>query len=165
MIFFIIAIVITIMYSIYRYVKYYSFSEIWDWFKSEVFFTLFATCAVALCISGFLSIIYCEVSDSKENSVVEIENYHELHSFSEDTYIQWGADNSVVVLLDNGYYQTYNLDNNTVFIKVCTEDEVPNVKTLHYKEYNDYRKWLCLWNAISDETYITLPPGISKPIT
>lgn len=165
MIFFLIAIVITIMYSIYRYIKYYDFSEIWQWFKNEVFYTLFATCAVALIISGLLAVIYCEVSDSKENSVIEIENYHELQPFSEDTYIQWGTDNSIIVLLDNGYYQTYNIDNSTVFIKVCAEDEIPNVKTLHYKKYSDYRQWLCLWNAISDEIYITLPPGISKPIT
>lgn len=165
MIFFMIAIVITIVYSIYQYVKYYDFSEIWDWFKGEVFLSLFTTCAIALMISGFMAIIYCETSSSKENSTIEVENYHELQPFSGDTYIQWGADNSVVVLLDNGYYQTYNLNNSTVFIKVCAEDEVPNVKTLHYKEYTDYRWWLCLWNAISDETYITLPPGVSKPIT
>lgn len=165
MIFFLIATAITIAYSIHEYIKYYKFSEIWDWFKHEFLWAAFCTCAVALMISGMLAIIYCEVPDGKEHSVIKIENYHELKPFSEDTYIQWGADNSIVVLLDNGYYQTYNLDNKTVFIKTCADDETPNVKTIKYTKYNDYRQWLCLWNALSDETFITLPPGIYKPIT
>lgn len=165
MIFFLLAAVITITYSIHEYVKYYSFSRIWDWFKSEFLLTAFSTCAVALMISGLLAKIYCDVPSSKEHSVIEVENYHELKPMSEDTYIQWGSDNSAIVLLDNGYYQTYELDNSSVFIKTCADGEVPNVKTINYKKYNDYRQWLCLWNALSDETIITLPPGICKPIT
>ena len=51
MIFFLIAAVITIAYSIHQYVKYYSFSRIWSWFKSEFLLTAFSTCAVALMIS------------------------------------------------------------------------------------------------------------------
>lgn len=35
MIFFLIAAVITIVYSIQQYIKYYSFSKIWKWFKAE----------------------------------------------------------------------------------------------------------------------------------
>lgn len=165
MIFFLIAAVITIAYSIHRYIKYYSFSRIWDWFMSEFLLTAFSTCAVALMISGLLAIVYCDSPSSKENSVIEVENYHELKPMSENTYIQWGSDNSAIVLLDNGYYQTYELDNNSVFIKTCADGEVPNVKTINYKKYNDYRQWLCLWNATDDETIITLPPGICKPIT
>lgn len=165
MIFFLLAAVITIAYSIYQYIKYYSFSRIRNWFKSEFLLTAFSTCAVALMISGLLTIICCDVESSKEHSVIEVENYHELKPMSEDTYIQWGSDNSAIVLLDNGYYQTYELDNNSVFIKTCADGEVPNVKTINYKKYNDYRKWLCLWNALRDETIITLPPGICKPIT
>lgn len=165
MIFFLLAVVITIAYSIHQYIKYYSFSRIWDWFKSEFLLTAFSTCAVALMINGLLAIIYCDVESSKEHSVIEVENYHELKPMSEDTYIQWGSDNSAIVLLDNGYYQTYELDNNSVFIKTCADGEVPNVKTINYKKYNDYRQWLCLWNALRDETIITLPPGICKPIT
>ena len=165
MIFFLIAAVITIAYSIHRYIKYYSFSRIWDWFMSEFLLTAFSTCAVALMISGLLAIVYCDSPSSKENSVIEVENYYELKPMSENTYIQWGSDNSAIVLLDNGYYQTYELDNNSVFIKTCADGEVPNVKTINYKKYNDYRQWLCLWNATDDETIITLPPGICKPIT
>ena len=165
MIFFLIAAVITIVYSIHQYVKYYSFSRIWDWFKSEFLLTAFSTCAVALMISGLLAIVYCDSPSSKENSVIEVENYHELKPMSEDTYIQWGSDNSAIVLLDNGYYQTYELDNSSVFIKTCADGEVPNVKTINYTKYNDYRKWLCLWNGLNSETIITLPPGICKPIT
>ena len=165
MIFFLIAAVITIVYSIHQYVKYYSFSRIRNWFKSEFLMTAFSTCAVALMISGLLAIIYCDSPSSKENSVIEVENYHELKPMSENTYIQWGSDNSAIVLLDNGYYQTYELDNSSVFIKTCADGEVPNVKTINYKKYNDYRKWLCLWNALDSETIITLPPGICKPIT
>lgn len=165
MIFFLIAAIITIAYSIHRYIKYYSFSRIWDWFMSEFLLTAFSTCAVALMISGLLAIVYCDSPSSKENSVIEVENYHELKPMSENTYIQWGSDNSAIVLLDNGYYQTYELDNNSVFIKTCADGEVPNVKTINYKKYNDYRQWLCLWNATDDETFITLPPGICKPIT
>lgn len=165
MIFFLIAAVITIVYSIHQYVKYYSFSRIWDWFKNEFLLTAFSTCAVAFMISVLLAAIYSEVPSSKEHSVIEVENYHELKPMSEDTYIQWGSDNSAIVLLDNGYYQTYELDNSSVFIKTCADDEVPNVKTINYKKYNDYRQWLCLWNATDDETVITLPPGICKPIT
>ena len=165
MIFFLIAAVITIAYSIHQYIKYYSFSRIWDWFKSEFLLTAFSTCAVALMISYLLAIVYCDSPSSKENSVIEVENYHELKPMSEDTYIQWGSDNSAIVLLDNGYYQTYELDNNSVFIKTCADGEVPNVKTINYKKYDDYRQWLCLWNALDSETIITLPPGICKPIT
>ena len=165
MIFFLIAAVITIVYSIYQYIKYYSFSRIWNWFKSEFLLTAFSTCAVALMISGLLAKIYCDVPSSKEHSVIEVENYHELKPMSEDTYIQWGSNNSAIVLLDNGYYQTYELDNSSVFIKTCADGEVPNVKTINYKRYNDYRRWLCLWNALDSETIITLPPGICKPIT
>ena len=165
MIFFLIAAIITIAYSIHRYIKYYSFSRIWDWFMSEFLLTAFSTCAVALMISGLLAIVYCDSPSSKENSVIEVENYHELKPMSENTYIQWGSDNSAIVLLDNGYYQTYELDNNSVFIKTCADGEVPNVKTINYTKYNDYRQWLCLWNATDDETIITLPPGICKPIT
>ena len=65
MIFFLIAAVITITYSIHQYIKYYKFSEIWDWFKSEFLWVAFCTCAVALMISGMLAVIYCEVSDGK----------------------------------------------------------------------------------------------------
>ena len=165
MIFFLIAAVITIVYSIHQYIKYYSFSRIWDWFKNEFLLAAFATCAVALMISFLLAIIYCVVPSSKEHSVIEVENYHELKPMSEDTYIQWGSDNSAIVLLDNGYYQTYELDNSSVFIKTCADGEVPNVKTINYKKYNDYRQWFCLWNALNSETIITLPPGICKPIT
>lgn len=165
MIFFLLAANITIAYSIYQYIKYYNFSRIWEWFKSEFLLTAFSTCAVALMISGLLAIIYCVVPSSKEHSVIEVENYHELKPMSEDTYIQWGSDNSAIVLLDNGYYQTYELDNSSVFIKTCADGEVPNVKTINYTKYNDYRQWICLWNAIDDETVITLPPGICKPIT
>ena len=165
MIFFLLAAVITITYSIYQYIKYYNFSRIWNWFKGEFLMTAFSTCVVALMISGLLAKIYCDVPSSKEHSVIEVENYHELKPISEDTYIQWGSDNSAIVLLDNGYYQTYELDNSSVFIKTCADGEVPNVKTINYKKYNDYRQWLCLWNALSDETIITLPPGICKPIT
>ena len=165
MIFFLIAAVITITYSIHRYIKYYSFSRIWDWFMSEFLLTAFSTCAVALMISGLLAIIYCDVPSSEEHSVIEVENYHELKPMSEDTYIQWGSDNSAIVLLDNGYYQTYELDNRSVFIKTCADGEVPNVKTINYTKYDDYRQWFCLWNAIDDETVITLPPGVCKPIT
>ena len=165
MIFFLIAAVITIVYSIYQYVKYYSFSRIWKWFKSEFLLTAFSTCAVALMISFLLAVVYCDSPSSKENSVIEVENYHELKPMSEDTYIQWGSDNSAIVLLDNGYYQTYELDNSSVFIKTCADGEVPNVKTINYTKYNDYRQWLCLWNALNNETIITLPPGICKPIT
>ena len=165
MIFFLLAAVITIAYSIHQYIKYYSFSRIWNWFKSEFLLTAFSTCAVALMISGLLAKIYCDVPSSKEHSVIEVENYHELKPMSENTYIQWGSDKSAIVLLDNGYYQTYELDNSSVFIKTCADGEVPNVKTINYKKYNDYRQWLCLWNAIDDETVITLPPGICKPIT
>ena len=159
MIFFLLAANITIAYSIYQYINYYNFSRIWDWFKSEFLMT------VALMISGLLAKIYCDVPSSKEHSVIEVENYHELKPMSEDTYIQWGSDNSAIVLLDNGYYQTYELDNSSVFIKTCTDGEVPNVKTINYKKYDDYRQWLCLWNALNSETIITLPPGICKPIT
>lgn len=165
MIFFLIAAVITIAYSIHRYIKYYSFSRICDWFMSEFLLTAFSTCAVALMISGLLAIVYCDSPSSKENSVIEVENYHELKPMSENTYIQWGSDNSAIVLLDNGYYQTYELDNSSVFIKTCADGEVPNVKTINYTKYNDYRQWLCLWNALNSETIITLPPGICKPIT
>ena len=165
MIFFLIAIAITIVYSIHQYIKYYSFSEIWDWFKSEFLWTAFCTCAVAFIISGLLSIIYCEISGSKEHSITEIENYHELQPMSDDAYIQWGSDNSAIGLLDNGYYQTYKLDNKSIFIKTCTDGEVPNVKTINYTKYNDYRGWLCIWNALNSETFITLPPGVYKPIT
>ena len=165
MIFFLIAAVITIVYSIHQYVKRYSFSRIWDWFMSEFLLTAFSTCAVALMISGLLAIVYCDSPSSKENSVIEVENYHELKPMSEDTYIQWGSDNSAIVLLDNGYYQTYELDNSSVFIKTCADGEVPNVKTINYTKYNDYRQWFCLWNALNSETIITLPPGICKPIT
>ena len=165
MIFFLIAAVITIVYSIHQYIKYYSFSRIWDWFKSEFLLTALSTCAVALMISGLLAIVYCDSPSSKEHSVIEVENYHELKPMSENTYIQWGSDNSAIVLLDNGYYQTYELDNISVFIKTCADGEVPNVKTINYTKYDDYRQWFCLWNAIDDETVITLPPGICKPIT
>ena len=165
MIFFLIAAVITIVYSIHQYIKYYSFSRIWDWFKNEFLLTAFSTCAVALMISYLLALVYCDSPSSKEHSVIEVENYHELKPMSEDTYIQWGSDNSAIVLLDNGYYQTYELDNNSVFIKTCADGEVPNVKTINYTKYNDYRQWLCLWNALNNETIITLPPGICKPIT
>ena len=165
MIFFLIAAVITIVYSIYQYVKYYSFSRIWYWFKNEFLLAAFSTCAVALMISSLLAVVYCAVESSKEHSVIEVENYHELKPMSEDTYIQWGSDNSAIVLLDNGYYQTYELDNSSVFIKTCADGEVPNVKTINYTKYNDYRQWLCLWNALNNETIITLPPGICKPIT
>ena len=165
MIFFLIAAVITIVYSIHQYIKYYSFSRIWNWFKSEFLMTAFSTCAVALMISFLLAVIYCDSPSSKEHSVIEVENYHELKPMSEDTYIQWGSDNSAIVLLDNGYYQTYELDNNSVFIKTCADGEVPNVKTINYTKYNDYRQWLCLWNALNNATIITLPPGICKPIT
>lgn len=165
MIFFLLAANITIAYSIYQYINYYNFSRIWDWFKGEFLMTAFSTCAVALMISCLLTKIYCDVPSSKEHSVIEVENYHELKPMSEDTYIQWGSDNSAIVLLDNGYYQTYELDNSSVFIKTCADGEVPNVKTINYKKYNDYRQWLCLWNDLSDETIITLPPGIYKPIT
>ena len=165
MIFCLIAAVITIAYSIHQYIKYYSFSRIWDWFKSEFLLTALSTCAVALMISGLLAIVYCDSPSSKENSVIEVENYHELKPMSEDTYIQWGSDNSAIVLLDNGYYQTYELNNSSVFIKTCADGEVPNVKTINYTKYDDYRQWFCLWNAIDDETVITLPPGICKPIT
>lgn len=165
MIFFLIAAVITIAYSIYQYINYYNFSRIWDWFKGEFLMTAFSTCAVALMISILLAKIYCDVPSSKEHSIIEVENYHELKPMSEDTYIQWGSDNSAIVLLDNGYYQTYELDNSSVFIKTCADGEVPNVKTINYTKYNDYRQWLCLCNALRDETIITLPPGICKPIT
>lgn len=165
MIFFLIAAVITIAYSIHQYVKYYSFSRIWEWFKTDFLWTAFATCMVALILSCVLAVINCDVPSSKEHSVIEVENYHELKPMSEDTYIQWGSDNSAIVLLDNGYYQTYELDNSSVFIKTCADGEVPNVKTINYKGYNDYRRWLCLWNALDSETVITLPPGICKPIT
>ena len=165
MIFFLIAAVITIVYSIHQYVKYYSFSRIWNWFKSEFLLTAFSTCAVALMISFLLAVVYCDSPSSKEHSVIEVENYHELKPMSEDTYIQWGSDNSAIVLLDNDYYQTYELDNSSVFIKTCADGEVPNVKTINYKKYNDYRQWLCLCNALNSETIITLPPGICKPIT
>lgn len=165
MIFFLIAIAITIVYSIQQYIKYYSFSKIWNWFKAEFLWMAFATCAVALMISGLLAVIYCEVPSSKEHSVIEVENYHELKPMSDNTYIKWGNDNSAIVLLDNGYYQTYKLDNVSVFIKTCANDETPNVKTINYTKYNDYRQWLCLWNAVNDETFITLPPGVYKPIT
>ena len=165
MIFFLLAMNITIAYSIYQYIKYYSFSRIWKWFKTEFLMTAFSTCAVALMISGLLAVIYCDVPSSKEHSVIEVENYHELKPMSEDTYIQWCSDNSAIVLLDNGYYQTYELDNSSVFIKTCTDGEVPNVKTINYKKYDDYRQWICLWNTLDSETIITLPPGICKPIT
>ena len=165
MIFFLIAAVITIAYSIYQYVKYYNFSRIRNWFKSEFLTTAFSTCAVALILSGLLTVIYYDVPSSKEHSVIEVENYHELKPMSENTYIQWGNDNSAIVLLDNGYYQTYELDNSSVFIKTCADGEIPNVKTINYKKYDDYRQWLCLCNALDDETIITLPPGICKPIT
>ena len=165
MIFFLIAAVITIACSIHQYIKYYSFSRIWDWFKNEFLWAAFSTCTIALVISGLLAIVYCDSPSSKENSVIEVENYHELKPMSEDTYIQWGSDNSAIVLLDNGYYQTYELDNSSVFIKTCADGEVPNVKTINYTKYNDYRQWFCLWNEIDDETFITLPPGICKPIT
>ena len=165
MIFFLIAAVITIAYSIHQYIKYYSFSRIWDWFKNEFLGAAFATCGVAIIISGLLAVLYCDSPSSKENSVIEVENYHELKPMSEDTYIQWGSDNSAIVLLDNGYYQTYELDNSSVFIKTCADGEVPNVKTINYTKYNDYRQWFCLWNALNSETIITLPPGICKPIT
>ena len=165
MIFFLLAAAITIVYSIYQYVKYYSFSEIWKWFEGEFLAAAISTCAIALIISGLLAAIYCGVPSSKEHSVIEVENYHELKPMSEDTYIQWGSNNSAIVLLDNGYYQTYELDNNSIFIKTCADGEVPNVKTINYKKYNDYRQWLCLWNALDSETIITLPPGICKPIT
>ena len=165
MIFCLIAAVITIVYSIHQYIKYYSFSRIWDWFKSEFLLTALSTCAVALMISGLLAIVYCDSPSSKENSVIEVENYHELKPMSKNTYIQWGSDNSAIVLLDNGYYQTYELDNSSVFIKTCADGEVPNVKTINYTKYDDYRQWFCLWNAIDNETVITLPPGICKPIT
>ena len=165
MIFFLIAAIITIAYSIHQYIKYYSFSRIWNWFKSEFLMTAFSTCAVALMISFLFAIIYCDVPSSEEHSVIEVENYHELKPMSENTYIQWGSNNSAIVLLDNGYYQTYELDNSSVFIKTCADGEAPNVKTINYTKYNDYRKWLCLWNALNSETIITLPPGICKPIT
>ena len=165
MIFFLLAAVITIADSIHQYIKYYSFSKIWKWFKVEFLPAAFVTCAVAFIISSLLSVIYCCIPSSKEHSVIEVENYHELKPMSENTYIQWGSNNSAIVLLDNGYYQTYELDNSSVFIKTCADGEVPNVKTINYKKYNDYRQWLCLWNAIDDETVITLPPGICKPIT
>ena len=165
MIFFLIAAVITIIYSIHQYVKYYSFSRIWYWFKNEFLLTAFSTCAVALMISFLLTVVYRDSPSSKEHSVIEVENYHKLKPMSEDTYIQWGSNNSAIVLLDNGYYQTYELDNNSVFIKTCADGEVPNVKTINYTKYNDYRQWLCLWNALNNETIITLPPGICKPIT
>lgn len=165
MIFFLLAANITIAYSIYQYINYYNFSRIWNWFNNEFLMTAFSTCVVALMISGLLAKIYCDVPSSKEHSVIEVENYHELKPMSEDTYIQWGSDNSAIVLLDNGYYQTYELDNSSVFIKTCVDGEVPNVKTINYKKYDDYRQWLCLWNALNDETIITLPPGICKPIT
>lgn len=165
MIFFLIAIVIAIIYSINQYVKYYRFSEIWDWFKAEFLWATFCLCGVALVVSGMFSIACLDFSDSKEHSVIEVENYHELKPISEDTYIQWGSDNSAVVLLDNGCYQTYKLDNTSVFIKACSDGEVPNVKTINYTRYDDYRQWFCLWNALCDEIFITLPPGIYKPIT
>ena len=165
MIFFLIAAVITIACSIHQYVKYYSFSRIWKWFKNEFLGAAFSTCTIALMISTLLAAIYCDVPSSKEHSVIEVENYHELKPMSEDTYIQWGSDNSAIVLLDNGYYQTYDLDNSSIFIKTCADGEVPNVKTINYTKYNDYRQWFCLWNALNNETIITLPPGICKPIT
>lgn len=165
MIFFLIAIAITIVYSIQQYIKYYSFSEIWDWFKAEFLWTAVCTCMAAIAISGLFAVVYCGIPDSKEHSAIEVENYHELKPMSEDTYIQWGSDNSAIVLLDNGYYQTYKLDNNSVFIKTCVDGEVPNVKTINYTKYDDYRQWLCLWNALDSETFITLPPGVYKPIT
>ena len=165
MIFFLIAAAITIAYSIHEYVKYYSFSRIWKWFKTEFLWSAICSCMVALVISGLLSVIFISAPDSKEHSIIEIENYHELKPMAEDTYIQWGSDNSAIVLLDNGYYQTYKLDNISVFIKTCADGEVPNVKTINYTKYDDYRQWFCLWNAIDDETFITLPPGICKPIT
>lgn len=165
MIFFLIAAAITIVYSIYQYVKYYNFSKIWKWFKTEFLWSAICSCMVALVISGLLSVIFISAPDSKEHSIIEIENYHELKPMAEDTYIQWGSDNSAIVLLDNGYYQTYELNNSSVFIKTCADGEVPNVKTINYTKYNDYRQWFCLWNEIDDETFITLPPGIYKPIT
>lgn len=165
MIFFLIAAVITIVYSIHQYIKYYSFSRIWDWFKTEFLWPAVCTCMVALVISMLLSVIFISAPDSKEHSIIEIENYHELKPMAEDTYIQWGSDNSAIVFLDNGYYQIYELDNSSVFIKTCADGEVPNVKTINYTKYDDYRQWFCLWNAIDDETFITLPPGVCKPIT
>lgn len=165
MIFFLIAAVVTIIYSINQYVKYYNFSKIWKWFKTEFLYTAFCTCAIALILSALLAVINCEIPSSKEHSVIEIENYHELKPISDNTYIQWGSDNSAIVLLDNGYYQTYELDNSSVFIKTCADGEVPNVKTINYTKYDDYRQWFCLWNALDSETFITLPPGVYKPIT
>lgn len=164
MIWFIIAILFAVGYSFHEYFKYYNHRMIKKWLKNELLYGLIVFILLAFLISSLCSVIYSGPNSKTHSEYETIESYN-LKPISETDYVQWCNDSSIVVLLDNGYYQTYKLDNPLIFIKTCVDNETPNVKTIKYTKFNDYRQWFILFNGIGKEIIITLPSGIYKPIT
>lgn len=144
----------------------------YGYFKIDRAFGAIVACAILASLGNVIcsGILYAISPEPYNDPGVE-ESYssaYDILPFTQDEYVKFTSSRRntyIMLLLDNGEVHQYNINIIETQIRVALDGEQPTVKRVRYSGYADWRKWLTTFSVSSTWTFITLPPGISQPIT
>lgn len=126
------------------------------------FLCAFEVCAF-LCLLVSTGVVYAfsKVEDMETKVVYQ----YKLEAIDNKAFVQWGDENRLICLTEEGIIKTYDIDENWITVRVVREGEEPNVKRISYPKYKDWRTYITFGTLEDDDIIITLPKGVYKPIT
>lgn len=112
---------------------------------------------------NFVCGLFCLLGSDDVGVNAYIKYDYDLIPISEEEFVHFNKNNTIVVRYDDGNIATYNLEN--CIIDAVEDDEVPHIYNKKVTSYSDFRVAFNMIPLIPERTFITLPTGISKPIT
>lgn len=119
--------------------------------------------AVFALLLNFVCGLFCLLGPENTGVNARIRYDYDLIPISEEEFVHFNKNDTIVVRYDDGSIATYRLEN--CIIDVIEGDEVPHIYNKKITSYSDFRAAFNMIPFIPERTYITLPTGISKPIT
>ena len=123
---------------------------------------IIAFTALALLLN-FVCGFFCLLGSDQVGVNTRIRYNYDLIPISEDEFVHFNKNDTIVVRYDDGSIATYRLEN--CIIDVIEGNKTPHIYNRKITSYSDVRAVFNMIPLEPERTYITLPAGISKPIT
>lgn len=130
----------------------------------------FGDCIALICIFtmfalflNFVCGLFCLLGSDQVGVNARIRYDYDLIPISEDEFVHFNKNDTIVVRYNDGSIATYRLEN--CIIDAIEGNETPHIYNRKITSYSDVRMVFTIMPLESERTYITLPTGISKPIT
>lgn len=130
----------------------------------------FGDCIALICVFAIFALflnfvcgLFCLLGSDDVGVNAYIKYDYDLIPISEEEFVHFNKNNTIVVRYDDGNIASYRLEN--CIIDAVEGDEVPHIYNKKVTSYSDFRVAFNMIPLIPERTFITLPTGIFKPIT